>query len=62
MSADGGLAALRLYTIKGAARELGIDPERLRRAIAAGELRTATWGGARPRLTAKEIERWLERW
>lgn len=62
MSEDCGLAALRLYSIKGAARELGIDPERLRRAIAAGELRCATWGGEMPKLTAKEIERWLERW
>ena len=54
-------SALELLSVSQAARELRTSRERLYRALATGELRAATYGGKRPKVTRGDLDVWLHR-
>jgi hypothetical protein len=48
-----------LTTAQAAARAAGVDPEKARRAIKAGVLRTAGYVGNRPRMRREDVDAWV---
>lgn len=54
-------SAPELLSVSQAARELRTSRERLYRALATGELRAATYGGKRPKVTRGDLDVWLHR-
>ena len=56
-----GGSALELLSVSKAAREIHTSRERLYRTLATGELRAATYGGKRPKVTRGDLDAWLHR-
>src|ERR687893_650411 len=48
-----------LLTTPEAAKAAGVHPETVRRAIKAGVLRTAGYGGNRPRMRRADVDEWI---